>query len=226
VSDETARAGIAPVLWIGGAQWAGKTTVARLLTARHPLLLYAYDYHDARDHYQRALAHPERYPHRAAWLARLARDPDTVWSDPTPEEMAADATRSFIERFDMVLDDLRAMPPGPPILAEGWGLRPALVAPLLDSPAQAVFLVPTEAFRQQQIRTMERAGQFTAARVRDPERAQRNRIERDRILSQDVIDSAHRLGLNVIEVDGSRPPADIAAGIEQQFRPFLPRWLY
>jgi hypothetical protein len=36
------------VLWVGGAQWAGKSTVAMLLTARYPLLRYAYDYHDAR----------------------------------------------------------------------------------------------------------------------------------------------------------------------------------
>jgi hypothetical protein len=41
-----------------------------------------------------------------------------------------------------------------------------------------------------------------------------------------VVDSAHRLGLRVIMVDGSRDAAAIASDVEEQFRPFLPRWLY
>jgi hypothetical protein len=219
------RADLSRVLWIGGAQWAGKTTVAQLLAVRHPLLLYTYDYHDARSHADRSRANSERYPHRHAFLATLDRNPDEVWVKPTPEEMAASARLSFIERFEMVLDDLRAMPLGPPILAEGWGLRPELVAPLLDTPDRAVFLVPTEEFRQHQLRALPRAASL-AAGVSNPERAQRNRIERDRLLGQEVVGSARRLGLRVITVDGSRDAAAIASDVEAQFRPFLPRWLY
>lgn len=214
------------VLWIGGAQWSGKTMVAHLLAVRHPLLLYAYDYHDARSHADRSRAHPDHYPNRHAFLSALDRDPDDVWVNRAPDEMAANARLSFIERFEMVLDDLRAMPSGPPILAEGWGLRPELVAPLIDTPEKAVFLVLTEEFRQHQLRALARAASFTGAGVSDPERAQRNRIERDRLLAQDVVDSAHRLGLRVIMVDGSRDAAAIASDVEEQFRPFLPRWLY
>jgi adenylylsulfate kinase-like enzyme len=50
------------VLWIGGAQWAGKTTVARILWERHSLQLYQYDYHDSRGHAARADARPDLYP--------------------------------------------------------------------------------------------------------------------------------------------------------------------
>jgi hypothetical protein len=220
------RADLSRVLWIGGAQWAGKTTVAQLLAVRHPLLLYAYDYHDARSHADRSRAEPQRYPHRHAFLAALDRNPDDVWVNPTPEVMTASARLSFTERFEMVLDNLRAMPLGPPILAEGWGLRPELVAPLLDTPDRAVFLVPAEEFRQRQVRALPRAAGLAAAGLSDPERAQRNRIERDRLLAQDVLDSARRLGLRVISVDGTRDAAAIASDVEEQFRPFLPRWLY
>ena len=224
--DEATRASLQRVLWLGGGQWAGKTTVAQVLLARHPLLFYAYDYHDARSHADRSRAAPGRYPQRSAFLAALDRHPDAVWVTPTPEELAEEALRAFVERFAMVVEDLLAMPPGPPILAEGWGLRPDLVAPLLDSPRRAVFLVPTEAFRQHQLRTLPRAGRLPTPGVSDPERAQRNRVERDRILARDVADSARRLGLRAIEVDGSVGPAEVAAIVEEQFRPFLPRWLY
>ena len=40
---------------------------------RHPLILYAYDYHDARSHAERSLADPERFPNRHALLDAGAR---------------------------------------------------------------------------------------------------------------------------------------------------------
>jgi hypothetical protein len=43
-------------LWIGGGQWAGKSTVAGILAERHGLTHYHYDYHDARSH----LSSPQR----------------------------------------------------------------------------------------------------------------------------------------------------------------------
>ncbi|HZU77146.1 MAG TPA: hypothetical protein VFA70_10310, partial [Dehalococcoidia bacterium] len=189
-------------LWIGGAQWAGKTTVAQLVAVRHPVVLYAYDYHDARSHAERSRAEPQRFPHRAALLAALDRDPDQIWVWPRPEEMAASALQSFAERFEMVLEDLRGMPRGVTVLAEGWGLRPDYLAPLLDRPERAVFLVPSEAFRQRQLQELPRAG-AVGVRVSDPARAQRNRIERDRLLADDVVSSARRHGLRVMEVDGT-----------------------
>lgn len=214
------------VLWIGGAQWAGKTTVAQLLAARHGLILYAYDYHDARSHSDRALAQPERYPQRHAWLRQLAANPDSVWVNPTPEKMAADALASFAERFEMVLEDLAALPGTSPVVAEGWGLRPDLVAGVIDDPRRAVFLVPSEAFREEQLKTLARAGRFGTPGVSDVERGQRNRLERDRLLAADVIESAGRLGMRVIEVDGSIGAGRIAALVSEQFKPFLPSWLY
>src|SRR6266540_2772000 len=37
-------------LWIGGGQWAGKSTVAGILAEQYGLTHYHYDYHDARGH--------------------------------------------------------------------------------------------------------------------------------------------------------------------------------
>jgi hypothetical protein len=167
------------VLWLGGGQWAGKTTAAWLLSARYPLLRYSYDYHDARAHADRTRANPERSPRRHAWItADDAGDRDANWVRPEPHEMAETTRHTFAERFPMVLEDLAAMPTGATILAEGWGLRPEFVAPLIESPRQAIFLVPTEAFRQRQLATVPRAQTFPIAGVSDPERAQRNRIAR------------------------------------------------
>jgi hypothetical protein len=224
--DDAVRSALARVLWIGGGQWAGKTSVAHILIARYPLLFYAYDYHDARSHAARSRADPARYPSRHAFFAALDRHPDEVWVTPPPEAMAEGTLHSFRERFAMVVEDLARMPPGPPILADGWGLRPDLVAPLLDSPRKAVFLVPSEEFRQHQIRTLPRAGALQTLGVSDPEGAQRNRVERDRILASDVVETARRHGLRVIVVDGGLDLPAVTALVEEHFRPFLPSWLY
>lgn len=214
------------VLWIGGAQWAGKTTVARLLAARYPLVVYAYDYHDARSHTARARAEADRFPTFNAFLDGLDADPDSVWSAPSPAEMAEQMLAIFSERFQMVQEDVAALPDGTPVLAEGWGLRPDLVAPHLDLRERAIFLVPSESFRQSQLTTLDRARCLDASGLRTPMRAQRNRVERDRVLADDVAERAVALNLPLIVVDGSENEAAIAARVAKQFRPYLPNWLY
>jgi hypothetical protein len=214
------------VLWVGGAQWAGKTTVARLLAARYPLVVYAYDYHDARSHAARARANADRFPAYNAFLAALDADPDRVWSDPSPELMAERELAVFSERFQMVLEDLAALPEATAVLAEGWGLRPDLVAPHLATREQAIFLIPTESFRQSQLGALGRAKRLSIGGLREPARAQRNRVERDRLLADDVVARAGALGLPVLEVDGTQTELAVAGGVEKQFRPFLPTWLY
>jgi hypothetical protein len=207
------------VLWLGGAQWAGKSSVARILSDRHGLQLYSYDYHDARGHSARARAEPDRFPHLQRFL-QLSMD--ERWVLPSPERMATDAQIAFDERFQMTLDDLAALPAEPPVLAEGWGLRPRLVAPLLEDPRQAIFVVPSDEFRERQAASMPRAGAVGSA-TSDPERAQRNRVARDRLLTADVTESARELGLRTVVVDGSGTVDDLAALVAEHFAPFLPR---
>jgi len=209
------------VLWIGGAQWAGKSTVAWLLSRRHGLTAYHYDFHDSRGHHDRALAHAGRYPHRHAWQTLHEHDPDRTWVRTSPAEMAETTRHSFVERFGMVLDDLRALSSKRPLVAEGWGLRPELVAPLLYAPEQAVFLVPTDAFRLRQLRELPRAGRVSAP-VSDPERALANREDRDRLLARDVVESARQHGLRVIEVDGSLSVGGLTDVVAQHFAKWLP----
>ena len=91
---------------------------------------------------------------------------------------------------------------------------------------KALFLVPSESFRQSQLDALERAQRLSTSRLREPARAQRNRVERDRLLAADVVVRANALGLPLLEVDGTEDEMAIAERVEKQFRPFLPTWLY
>ncbi|GAA2020620.1 hypothetical protein GCM10009839_16710 [Catenulispora yoronensis] len=204
-------------LWIGGAQWAGKTTVARILSHRHGLTAYHYDYHDARGHQDRriarrvALGEPTENP-----------DPETTWVRTTPEDMAAETIAGFPVRFEWALDDLRALFSERPILAEGWGLRPDLVAPILDTPRRMIVLLPTEDFRRHQLATVPRTSTLNR-HLSNPERAQANRIARDRLVGEEAARQAEALTIRVLRVDGSQDADAIADEVADHFAPFLGR---
>lgn len=203
-------------LWIGGGQWAGKSTVARLLAGRYGLTVYHYDAHDARAHQDRRIAQRVR-----DGLPTADPHPDTVWVHPTPEDMAAETLAGFPTRFDWALDDLRALVSGRPIIAEGWGLRPELVQPFLTDVRRMLVMVPTAAFREQQVRELPRAAALGAA-VSDPARAQANRIARDILVANDAVRSAQELGIRVLAVDGTRDANAVTSLVAAHFQPFLP----
>ncbi|HZC25557.1 MAG TPA: hypothetical protein VE287_00955 [Actinopolymorphaceae bacterium] len=208
---------LAQVLWIGGAQWAGKSTVARILATTYGLTAYHYDYQAVRGHYDRLVA---RRATRGEPLA--GPDPDAMWVLPTPEQMARDVLASFVESFEWTLDDLRALVSGRPIVAEGWGLRPEMVLPILDSPRRMVVMVPTEEFRREQVRRMPRAQSLgAAAELSDPERGQRNRLDRDRLVALDAVRTARANGIWVIEVDGSLDEEQVADQVADHFAPYI-----
>ncbi len=77
-------------------------------------------------------------------------------------------------------------------------------------------MVPTEEFRRHQLAVLERASTPRPG-VRDPERAQRNRVERDRLVAADAVGSAIALGIRVIEIDGSVPAEAVADTVADHF---------
>ncbi len=202
-------------LWIGGAQWAGKSTVARILAIRHGLTAYHYDYHDARGHLDR----------RAAQRARSGRPfiepagPD--WAGSTPAALAEESLAVFADRLPFVFDDLRALVSPHPVLAEGFGLRPDALAPLIDTPDRMIVMVPTEEFRRHQIRTLPRA-MAPGVAVGDSVRAQAHRVERDRLLAEHAVGAANEHGIRVLEVDGSLDAETVADQVATHFAAHLP----
>ena len=207
------RERLSHVLWIGGGTGAGKSSVATALAERYRLVRYDYDWHDARDHIERTC--PDRHPHRAAFLAMSL---DERWVLSTPREMADNAIGSFRDRFEMVIEDLLALPRGQPVIADGFGLLPELIHPLIANPRQAIFLLPTPEFRAG---ALERRGWHTIDGTSDAGRARANRLARDDLLTQHVRQKAAELGFATINVDGSRALAEVIGEVEGHFWPLL-----
>ncbi|MEU8152097.1 hypothetical protein AB0B94_00355 [Micromonospora sp. NPDC048986] len=202
-------------LWIGGGQWAGKSTVAVNLAMRFGLTAYLYDRHDARGHDDRRMADRVRRGESPA-----DPGPDATWVHTDPARMAAETLAGFSRRFEWVLDDLSALVTGRRVVAEGWGLRPELVAPLVESVRQMVVLVPTPGFRAHQISRLPRANAAIAG-VSDPSLANRHRWERDELVAADAVVQAERLAVRVIRVDGSLDGERLTDLVADHFAAYL-----
>jgi 2-phosphoglycerate kinase len=202
-------------LWIGGGQWAGKSTVSTILAARHGLTAYHYDYHDARGHLERRAAR------RARAGSPSSEYPGPDWVGSTPGALAEECLATFADRLEFVFDDLRALVSPHPVLAEGYGLRPEALAPMLDAPDRMIVMVPTEEFRQHQMSTLPRAGALSVDGG-DPELAQANRVERDRLLAEHAVRAARKHGVHVLEIDGSRDAEAVADDVARHFAAYLP----
>jgi hypothetical protein len=204
-SRNRAGAGLLHVRWIGGGSGAGKSTVARQLAADHGLRLYH--------------AEPfSKYVARGAPGARpllqgfMAMDMDERWVNRPPEVMLETFHGFQGEGFDLVIDDLLALPPDPPVLAEGFSLLPHLVAPLLSRPRQAVWLLPTPEFRRAAFES--RGSTWTIPnRTSHPQRALANLLARDQLFTEELRAQARAFRLQTIDVDGSVDVAESVARV-------------
>lgn len=208
------RRALAHVLWIGGPPDGGKTSIAQLLARCHGLQVYHFDRHEP-SHFARA--DPARHPAlHAAHPDRL--DAEARWLGSSPEVMASDTIASWTERCAMAFDDLLALPATPRIIAEGQGFFPATIAPLLDDPRRAVWLLPTERFKRASVA---RRGKLAGMPLSDLARARENLIARDLLMGRIVEDGCRSLGLTLLHVDGTRDLAAMAERVAAHFGPFL-----
>jgi 2-phosphoglycerate kinase len=183
------------VRWIGGGSGAGKSTIARQLAADYGLRLYDTDAVMA-EHARRAAA-----AETPLLQAFLAMDMDERWANRSPDVMLRTFPWFAGEGFDLIVEDLLALPDEPPILVEGFRLLPRLVAPLLSHPDQAVWLVPTPEFRRG---AFDRRGSSAKIpqKTSRPEQALSNLLARDQLFTEEIAREATALRLRVIEVDG------------------------
>lgn len=181
----------------------GKTTAARAIARRYDLRLYSMD--------------SRTYEHAAA-LPAETRTLDEIWVDSTPEALADWFEETARVRFPLVVDDLLGIEDDAPIIVDGPQLLPELVAPLLRSPAQAVYVF---ARAQLQRRLVTERGSLTYSQTRDPDRARENRLRRDEVLVERLRADAPNHALPMAQVADVTETKQL---VEHHFAPFLSAW--
>jgi hypothetical protein len=207
---EQLREALSHVLWIGGAPDSGKTSVGRLLSETYRLPVYHYDRADFRHHLRLA----QTLPRYADFLDASMEE---RWVHPEPAALAERAWQAFRDRFALVAEELAALsfPKGMRALAEGFGLTPELLEPVLISRSQAIWLVATEKFK---LAALERRGKGRFyGQVSDVERAWRNLLERDRLLTERIKADARARNMTLLDIDGSEAVEAVATRVAGYF---------
>ncbi|MFI5630038.1 hypothetical protein ACIA8E_11770 [Streptomyces sp. NPDC051664] len=205
------RAELRHVYWIGGGTGAGKSTIARRLADRHSWRLYATD--DVMgDHAGRTTPEDAPFLHKF-----IAMSMDERWVNRSPETMLETFHWFRGEGFGLIVEDLLRLPREPCVVVEGFRLLPHLVNPLLAVPGHAVWLLPTPEFRQAAIRRRETPGEGFTWRTSDPDKANRNLAERDRMFTKRLCDETERLELRTIEADTTMTEDDLTEQVTIAF---------
>jgi hypothetical protein len=208
------RARLSHVLWIGGGPQAGKTTLSRLLAGKWDLKIYNLDWHAVREHAGRPGT-------TVAEFQRLSMD--ERWAVPSVVHLLERSVAIWQDGFALVLEDLLALPYSRLIVAEGPGAFPWCVAPLLSSPRQAIFLVPTRERREIVAGRRWGTGQLDRfPGIVERERALTKIRARDAMLDARIVSSCAELGLRCERLDGSLDLDASLALVEDHFRDHLP----
>jgi hypothetical protein len=103
------------------------------------------------------------------------------------------------------------------VIAEGFRLLPALVAPLLSERNRAVWLLPTADFRRAVVESRGGSAWSFLARTSDPQRALHNLLERDRMFTDMLREQTAQLNLHAIEVDTTTAEEDLTQRVTELF---------
>ena len=194
VSPSELRERLRHVRWIGGTPGAGKSTIARRLANRHDLQLYTVEpFSKFMDR-----TTPDEAPFFHAFLSM---DMDERWLRRSPQEMFETFHGFREEGFDLIVEEVLAMPADRPILVEGFKLLPRPVSPLLSDTHQAVWLLPTAEFRRKAFDSRGSTWEIPN-KTSDPERALANLVARDELFTQALSREVGLLGLRMLEMDG------------------------
>ncbi|MEV5705234.1 hypothetical protein [Actinoallomurus sp. NPDC052274] len=105
------------------------------------------------------------------------------------------------EGFALIVEDLLALSADGPVIAEGFRLLPDLVRPLLAETGHAVWLLPTNEFRQQVFEGRGGPAWGFIAKTGDPQRALRNLLQRDAMFTDRLTEQTRQLDLNGLTVE-------------------------
>ena len=199
------------VLWVGGPPGSGKTTVAEWFAIRHGLRYWGADKFTQIHH---RLMVDEQLPAMVRWQAMTH---DERWLG-DPAEMADLSLDISARRGELIIQDLQQQPPTQPIVAEGTPLRPSVINDVVAGPQYAVWIVPTPAAEERNLRGR---GGNSYALTSDPARAETNRIAREILVGERIAQEANELGMHVIRADEEMTLDQVIAAVEVYFAPLL-----
>ena len=189
--------GYKDVYWIGGSFSGGKSTTARLLTEKLGITLYHYDRHLLTD---------------PAFAAFKVRDGEWFWL-PIDEKFSR-----YKQTFPVAMNQLRQCAESGPVITEGPGWLPELLASVPINPERVTYLLPTPKFQRWANRQRGQWVDDVLAAKPDPQSAWEKWMRNDQQFADFLAASAVIHGFRAIRVDGTLSPEGVAQMVAGHFR--------
>ncbi|MEM7536021.1 MAG: hypothetical protein AAF639_27820 [Chloroflexota bacterium] len=209
-------AALARILWIGGGTDAGKTTTSTILAKKLGVQVYHFDRSSSvniAEDLGRAKA-----PRMMDWIEMTE---DERWLLRSPDVIATHTFETFVETFPPKLAEILVMAQESVVIAEGFAFIPSLIEPLITHINQAIWMIPSETFRQESFKRRGKDQYRTRDGSSNPEVATQNHFNRDVLMAAQMHQEAEDRGLTWLTADGSRTPDEMAAVVETHFKPYL-----
>jgi len=122
------------------------------------------------------------------------------------DQLVQDQIDFFTEQFEMVVDDLYALPADNPVVAEGSGLLPDCVSRVADR-QKGIWMVSTQGFEQEMRPFVGQKSEPWFEKLTEWSAKRR----------EHTVTRAEQLGLKIVETDGSRTTADTIELVKTHF---------
>ncbi|MBV7339672.1 hypothetical protein KFU94_67955 [Chloroflexi bacterium TSY] len=217
LSQEEIKQALTHVLWIGGGPDAGKTSVTTVLAEKYGWYFYSKDEH-LEDFWENYISQdPNSYGNQVMKLSL-----DERWLQPIEEQLQR-LDRIGAEIEPLILNGLMSIGNETPIIFEG-NSSPKFIVPYLSSMHQAIWMVPTESFRNDSFYRREK--HLAHEKRSDPQQTLANHIARDRAIIKQVADAVRGQGFKLLETDGSHSIEEAAEIVKAHFEPHLAQFSF
>lgn len=182
--------------YIGGSPCSGKSTIAEMIVKE-----YGFEYYKIDDFLQK---HMERGAKEGKpyCISAMKMDFNQMWMR-DPQIQAIEEIAIYEEIFPYALEDLQNMGDKKPIIAEGAGFMPKLMAEQNILNSKYVCIVPTDTFQRENYSKRPWIKEFLKG-CEDPHAAFDNWMTRDSMFAGRMIEQAEKFGYSSMVVDGNR----------------------
>lgn len=197
------------VYWVGGAPCAGKSTIVEDLALKNGFVVFHTDDYMF-PHMAKAVE-----PRHSVMCKQRCSSWDDMFMRPVDLQVQ-DEFEFYREEFDMLADEILALSPEMPVIAEGNALLPELMAREGIGRERLIYLVPSREFQFEHYARRSFKDDILKT-CKDPQQAFQNWMDRDAAFAEQVASMAGELGMEVIRVDGKTTLQENLQQVENHF---------
>lgn len=184
------------IYYLGGSPCCGKSTIAKMLADK-----YGYPYFKADDFLEDYIA--KGATDKKPLLSIISKMTlDEIWLR-NPEEQNREELKIYREMFEYVLNDLKLLDNGIPIVAEGAIFLPELMSELGVDKSHYICMVPTNEFQYEKYSKRPWVHHYLKG-CSNEKLAFENWMQRDYLFASTVLNDANKLGYSTLIVDGTK----------------------